>query len=371
MRRRRFLLGTIALTSLSGCAVGYQGRGILAGGIQDGTDPASDGGLPVSKDNLRAAANRDGIPAITDPAFAPDWSAVSIERDGDTYEPRLRRQELVIGVERSGAARAYPLKVLTWHEVVNDQFGVPMLVTYCPLCRSGLVARREVAGEETIFGVSGYLYHENLVLYDRLTESLWSQIKAQAIHGPRTGEELAVMPSQVTTWKAWRESHPDTRVLLPSPLSDTVVGEVHPPYGIKLYERQAETAEAFGFDGPNAGMLPDRMLVLGIAHDGSARAYPFPDVNTAGVINDRVGDLPVVITLADGELVAYVRQIDGQTLEFVASPFQGGGSRFDPVTGRALDGPFDGRRLEQVPGARTMFWFAWKAFHPDTDVFRQ
>lgn len=372
MRRRRVLAGVAALPTLSGClfsAPRREERGGRAAGPTATAQLPVNPELPVPKGDLRAAAPRDAIPAITDPAFAPDWSGVSITRDGEAYEPRLRPEEPVIGVDRAGEARAYPLQVLTWHEAVNDRLDGPLLVTYCPLCRSGVVADRLVAGEPTTFGVSGYLYHENLVLYDRRTESLWSQLLATAIRGPRTGDELRLRPSTLTSWRAWREAHPDTAVLLPAPLSDTVAGAVHPPYGIDYYERKAEVQEAFDLGGPDAGTLPDRMLVYGVAHDGAATAYAYPDVKTAGLVNDVVGGLPVVVTLAGRQLVAYVGRVDGRTLTFEADPLRAGGSRFDSVTGRAVSGPLEGTRLEPAPGTGSTYWFAWKAFHPDTAVY--
>jgi hypothetical protein len=192
-----------------------------------------------------------GIYAVDDPAFASDWTdreiASTYRRDG-----RLSDDATVIGVEAGGRARAYPLSILTVHEIVNDEFGGPVLVTYCPLCRSGLVAERVVDDEPTTFGVSGLLWQPeriqtedsvadgrafgasrseagdadvsnngNLVMYDRATRSYWSQVLGRAICGPATGTTLAIRPSTVTTWGEWRRAHPRTDVLLPPPYSGT------------------------------------------------------------------------------------------------------------------------------------------------------
>ncbi|MCP5113198.1 MAG: DUF3179 domain-containing protein, partial [bacterium] len=114
-------------------------------------------------------------------------------------------KERVIGLVVNGEARAYPIAVLNWHELVNDSLGgVPLLVSYCPLCGTGMVFRREVAGEEKHVGVSGLLYRSDLLLYDRETESLWSQIMAEAVAGPAVGSKLALMRSEHRSWAAWR-----------------------------------------------------------------------------------------------------------------------------------------------------------------------
>jgi len=196
-----------------------------------------------------------GIDAVLDPAFASDWSAHEI--DGTyRYDPDavgLTDEQTVIGLTRDGTARAYPLTVLTAHEVVNDSFASPVLVTFCPLCRSGMVADRRVDGERTQFAVTGLLWRPeriqteaskkenrtfgasatggtetevsnngNLVMYDAATRSYWSQVLATSICGPLAGTELEIVPSTVASWGEWRTDHPDTDVLLPPPHSGTV-----------------------------------------------------------------------------------------------------------------------------------------------------
>jgi hypothetical protein len=309
---------------------------------------------------------QDGIPAITDPAFADDWS------DADAT---LEDDERVVGVARGGEARAYPLGILDWHEVVNDSFGGPLLVTFCPLCGSGVTAVRRVDGEETRFGVSGKLWRNDLVMYDAKTGSLWSQILATAIRGEETGTTLDLVPSTLTTWGAWREAHPGTSVLLPPPASGTVQGDVSRNYETDPYagyeddRRIGISTEEFDDD-----RLHPKAQVVGVASDGVARAYPFQRVSEGGgVVNDRVGDLPVVVSVdaADG-LVAYDRRVDGETLSFRADGerhLAAGGWRWERTTGRAVDGPHEGTTLTRANGRSQMFWFAWLDFHPDTEVY--
>jgi hypothetical protein len=236
--RRRFLaaLGAGGTVATAGCLAGVRSRLPFVGTNEEAdaapersrepsvAETYRDVDLPVPESELARGADRDTIPAITDPVFAPDWSGI---------DPALVDESLVIGVERDGVARAYPLKLLNWHEVVNDDLGGPLVVTYCPLCASGVVADRTVDGETlafggsgstatgaskevvTSFGVSGLLWRADLVMYDETTGSLWSQLLATAIRGELTGTDLALYPSAVTTWGQWRESHPDAEVILP------------------------------------------------------------------------------------------------------------------------------------------------------------
>ena len=145
---------------------------------------------------------RDGIPALDEPANVPASAAPWDDED------------LVIGLEVEGEARAYPLAILVWHELVNDRLGGrPVLVSYCPLCGTGIVFDRRIAGRERSFGVSGLLYRSDLLLYDRETESLWSQISAEAVTGPSRGQRLTLVRSRMLPWGTWRRRHPATTVL--------------------------------------------------------------------------------------------------------------------------------------------------------------
>lgn len=383
MRRRR-LLGLVGglSTGLAGCLDALSGRGRPATPTARPSSPGSVAGveLPVATSQLHRSVARDAIPAIVDPVFGTDWAGLEIEvRDpvgGNTVgRPRLRDDDRVIGVERGGGARAYPLAVLNWHEVVNDRLDGPLLVTYCPLCRSGLVAVRRVDDRATRFGVSGELWRSNLVLYDGLTDSRWSQVAATAIRGPQTGHRLDLVPSSITTWAAWRETHPATVVLRPPPESNTVNGRTsvrnyrENPYA--GYETDRVTGPGSTFDDDR---LHPKTLVIGVVEGEAAKAYPLAAVVEAGVVNDRVGGRPVVVTVAPGDdLVAYDRRLGGRTLTFERVDdrhLRAGGSRFRVATGAAVGGPYDGRTLAPAAELPPLFWFSWLDFHPDTDLYR-
>lgn len=393
MRRRQY----IALAA-AGLTAGIAGAGYPAvddgnspgetGPSQPGDDPQgppdgepllADVSLPVPESDLDQAAPRDGIPAIVDPVFDASWREAERDLATEAYpSPSLSPDERVIGVSRDGHTRAYPLKLLARHEVVNDTLGGPLLITYCPICRSGLVADRRVDGGARTFGVSGYLFQANLVLYDQQTGSLWSQLLATAIRGPATGTELTLVGSTTATWEAWRAEHPDTEVLLPPPVSGTVVGEVAVNYDIDPYADQEAVTERYPEYGPLGELkwsdtrLPRRAEVIGVSHDGEAVAYPRDQVRWNGPINDTVGGRRVVVALADDStLVAYDRRVDGETLRFTGGneTLRAGGSRWRALTGAAMDGPHEGTTLESAADVSGLYWAAWFKFNPETTVY--
>jgi len=274
-------------------------------------EPAS---VPVAE-IVRGGPERDAIPALDAPAVivgrAAPWSL----------------DEPVLGVEVDGEARAYPVAILTWHELVNDELGGrAILVSYCPLCATGLVFERSIDGEPASFGVSGLLYRADLLFFDRQTESLWSQIEARAIAGPRTGERLKVLRSRMARWGAWREEHPDTTVLSPE------TGHQR-DYSRDPYAMHALTTEV-PFGAPVDGRYHPKMPTLGLrTASGAARAYTGEELLRAG---------GSVEESFEGRRVRIAYDPESQVFE--------------------VDVPGD---LEVIEG----YWFAWAAFHPDTTVF--
>jgi hypothetical protein len=371
MRRRRYLqlvaAGTVA--ALAGCsASGDAGTGQDQEQGRAPRPPTLDEvDLPVPTSEMRQPLPKDYIPAIVEPEFAADWSGLDADVD-----PTLPDDAAVLGITRDGRARAYPLRILNHHEVVNDDFGGPIAVTYCVLCGSAVTFERRVGGEPATFGVSGKLWRADLVMYDDRSETLWSQLLATAINGPRTGDQLALLPTTLTTWGEWRETNPDTRVLLPPPASGAI-----PKYDRSFdYFSPAysygEEDQLIGNDSFDGGLHP-KTLVVGVTSGDTTRVYPFPVVAERGVIDDRVGDRPVVVaTSPDGSLVAYDRRVDGETLAFETDGEEfltAGGSRWRRTTGRAVDGPHEGDRLRPVNDLPPMFWYGWSKFNEDTDVY--
>jgi len=321
----------------------------------------------------------DGIPPIDDPKFLAASDAGF-----------LTDREPVLAVEIDGEAKAYPLQIMTWHEIVNDEIGgVSVSVTYCPLCNTGIAFERPtIDGQLLDFGTSGKLYNANLVMYDRQTETYWAQATGQAILGELAGEQLAFVPARILSFGDWRAEHPDGLVLS----RDT--GHER-PYGENPYEGLDTSERPFLFAGEPDERLSATARVLGIARPGDVVAFPYDAVgeDAAGgwaVVVEEVAGQPVAVfwkagttsaldsqEIAEGRdvgaIAAYRPEIEGRDLTFEAS--RNGivdrqtGSVWS-ILGRAVSGPLEGEQL--LPElAIDSFWFDWAAFHPETRIFGQ
>ena len=300
---------------------------------------------------------KDGIPSIDDPVFAGVQDSQFMS-DSDT----------VIGLSINGEARAYPLFILVWHEIVNDTVGgVPVAVTYCPLCYTNQVFERVIDGQEVEFGTSGKLYNSNLLMYDRLTDSYWSQALGLAVKGELTGHELDLVPFDVITWGDWKELYPDTLVLT----TDTghIRSYATDPYG----NYYTEPRIMFPVEHSDDRLHP-KEIILGFEEDGVYKAFRQSDAESHVVINDVIGDSSVlVVSLYSENARAFDRTVDGKILSF---EYDADSDKiFDTLTdsewnyeGLAVSGDYAGVELQRIaysPG----FWFEWVAFHPDTLVF--
>jgi hypothetical protein len=226
-----------------------------------------------------------------------------------------------------------------------------------------------VDGREAMFGASGALWRDALVMYDRETGSYWSQINATAIDGPRQGDTLQEIPSMVTTWGEWKKLHPHTLALEKPALEST-------PYD--RYYASEERYGIFGRDNPD-DRLPGKELVVGVREAGAAAAVRLERLQEAGVINGAVGGTPVAWVAAGGlGAGAFERRLDGRSLELAldgqgrliaADPVEGDEtpSAFDPVSGEAVSGPLAGRKLRRLAAMR-VYWYSWASFHPDTEI---
>ncbi len=297
----------------------------------------------------------DGIPSIDNPVFA-DLQGSYFMSDSDT----------VIGLEINGEAKAYPLFILVWHEIVNDNVGgTPVAVTYCPLCYTNQVFERVIDGQEVEFGTSGKLYNSNLLMYDRLTESYWSQALGIAVKGELSGYKLNLIPFDVITWGDWKTLHPDTMVLT----TDTghIRSYATDPYG----NYYTEPRILFPVEHSDDRMHP-KEIILGFNQDGIYKAYKQNDIESNTIINDSIGKIPVTLfSLFSQNSRAFERTLDGQVLDFVYVD----NKIIDTQTnsewnydGLSISGEYEGKQLERMsiePG----FWFEWIAFHPETLVY--
>lgn len=255
------------------------------------------------------AVPRDFIEAIDDPSFV---SASDVEWPDNAD---------VIGVEINGDARAYPISTLISREMVIDEIGgVPVLVTWCPICATALVHERTIDGEAAIFGVQGGLYRNAMTWYDHATGSIWSQPFGEAIAGPLAGEVLPLRSSMLTTWGVWRDRHPETLAL-------------------------DSTGQATGFDLAN--------LLLVVTIDDETRGYPVRAAGGFGVVNERVGSVSLAVVVDPGNTnrwAVFDRTVDGAVvkLELEGADLRDTTSdrTFDPFTGVARDG---GEGLTALP----------------------
>jgi hypothetical protein len=266
---------------------------------------------------LSGGPPKDGIPSIDNPKY------VSVE-EADEW---IQDNELVLAIIYKGVKRVYPLQILVWHEIVNDKIvDDPVLITYCPLCGSGIAYERKINGEEVEFGTSGKLYNSNLVMYDRKTNSYWTQIDGLAIVGELTGTKLTPISIDTVVWRDWKAAHSDSEVLS----QDT--GFVR-PYGTDPYGSYYEDSFVwFPVEAEDTRIHP-KTVIFGIEVDGAYKAYKEDDLKELGTIDDVVNGVRINVERDDAGVVTITNLDTG----------------------------------DEIVKERD-FWFAWYAFHPDTDL---
>jgi hypothetical protein len=325
----------------------------------------------IDPKELVDAASYDGIPAIVDPVILTRERAQQLLVDS----------EQVMLVEHGGQARAYPIRSLIRHEIVNDVIaGLPVAVTWCPLCNTGIAFDRRVDGRTEEFRVSGALYRSALVMFDRRTQSLWPQPLGKAVLGPQLGAELAVVASSLLPWRQVHDAYPDVEVAVES---ESDLQKTENPY-----EGYDVSGTPFLFEGQVDGRLAAFVRVAGVTFGGTSRAWSYDVLRRRRAVDAVVGQQPVVVLWAPGTTspleTADVREgrdvgstgvydprVGGRTLSFSPvgrSEFRDRqtGSRWT-LAGLAVEGPLEGTRLQALPH-QDAFWFAWAAFQPDTEL---
>lgn len=320
---------------------------------------------------------RDGIPAVDEPRFESVESADSWLGDRDP----------VLVIERNGVVKAYPLGILIWHEIVNDDIsGLPVTATFCPLCNTALVFVAEVDGVALDFGTTGRLRNSDLIMYDRQTETWWQQALGEAIVGDLLGTMLQLYPANQFGWGMVRERYPEALVLS----RDTGYPEYMNRYGRNPYPGYDrignEPMRAFIRDRTDP-RLPAMERVVAV-EIGDGWAVSFGQLSEVRVVNAELDGTPFTVFWAPGNASAldswsvpegrdvgqtsvFDRRLDGRLYEFEFAEGQfrdrETGSIWD-LTGRAVDGPLEGRSLTRV-GHGNHFWFAWIVFRPDSQVW--
>jgi len=291
----------------------------------------------------------DGIPSLDNPKLIAAADANELIDD-----------DLVFGVEINGDARAYPLRIMGWHEMFNEVIGgVPVALAYCTLCGSGILFETQVEGRERpfVFGSSGLLYRSNKLMFDRETDSLWNQFTGRPVVGPlvASGIQLKVRPVVISSWARWRESHPKTRVLS----LDTGYDR---DYGSGVVYAEYFASQDLMFPAKvNETRLQKKDYVFGIRNVAAAKAWPLEVFTGGAVINDAVGHRDVVL-IGDTE-TRTVRAYDrgGRMFEATAEKNRlRGPEGLWEIEEEILVGP-DGTRLARVPG-HIAYWFAWDGY---------
>lgn len=308
-RVKRLLAGFILSLSLLSLGFDLRNSSVPAEEIQEG-------GVPV-----------DGVPAINQPSW------VSREEADDFLDP----EDEVVGLVIGRTIRAYPFRILNWHQVVNDSAeGKSFVVTYCPLTHTARVfespgpKERKGQKDPIQFGVSGKLHKSNLLLYDRPTKSLWSQIRGEALTGEMKGTFLKTIPVFVTSWRTWRSRYPEIQVL--SLDTGFLRSYARNPYAD--YERSPSIAFSVGVIRPE---LPAKTEVAGVLMEGKAKAYPLETLrNSSPSFQDRIAGKRVKIERVEGLDDFRIADMEGNPL----------------------------------PTLRT-YWFAWQAFYPETEVYSE
>lgn len=317
---------------------------------------------------------KDGIPAIDEPKFVSSTSAAAW----------IAPKEPVISLELNGQARAYPLQILMFHEIVNDELGgIPVTVTFCPLCNASIVFDRRVNDQVLDFGTTGNLRKSDLVMYDRQTESWWQQFTGKAIIGDLVGTQLKRFTGNIVAFEDFQKAYPQGDVLS----KDTGFFR---PYGQNPYRGYDSIEDRpFLFFDPLDPRLPVMERVLNVSIGGENTLYPFSLFKNNPVINDTVGGTDVVVFSQQGTLsvldrgnisesrqipsaTAFNRQLNNETIDFKAKD----GKIIDSKTqsqwnllGQAINGPLKGRKLKPAKSG-VHFAFAWLAFNPDSKIYK-
>jgi len=337
-----------------------------SGGSDNPDDTAANDKWLIPREKVYdGGPGKDGIPSIDEPEFLPV--------DQVDY---LNENDLVLGLKQGDKTKAYPHRILDWHEIVNDKAGNRnVAVTYCPLTGTGIAWNREINNKTTTFGVSGLLYKNNLIPYDRATDSYWSQMLNQSIHGEHIKTKAETFQLIETTWSTWKSMYPGSRVL------STQTGYDR-NYRVYPYGDYKETAELIFPVDPLDERLFLKKRVLGLTGGDQTKAYQFKDFSdSVHIVGDTLNDEHYIIISSQKSnfLVAYKNQLqEGNKGNFQLEPLQDQlplvmkdqqGNRWN-IFGEAVAGPEKGEKLQRA-NAFIGYWFAWSSFYPDIKIYNE
>lgn len=316
--------------------------------------------LVPKADVIDSGVGKDGIPSVDNPQFGTP-AEVNPAFDED----------LVLGIEHQGEIRAYPVPMLDWHEIINDNVnGLTLAITYCPLTGSGIGWDRNIRGSLTTFGVSGLLYNTNLMPYDRRTNSTWSQMRLECVNGSFVGEKPKTYTLIETSFATWKKSFPNSKIMN----ANTGFDRRYSEYPYADYRTNQELL--FFPVMPRDDRLPAKERVLGVLINERAKGYRFNGTAMGTeVIADEIDEVSIVVVRSKKDNYNTVF-LNPENLTF--EPVQDGlprimtderGNAYD-LAGRIISGPHQGQKLSQ-PLAFVSYWFSWGAFYPHIEIYEE
>ncbi len=294
------------------------GKGLAEASRPNGFD-LSRATIPVT-DILDGGVGKGGVPAIDRPKFLPA-AAVDFMGDGET---------VISFTGKKGETRAYPIRILIQHEIVNDKMeGQAFMVSYCPLCASAMVFDAAIDGKELIFGVSGLLYHSDVLMYDRESQSLWSQLGMRSVSGPNVGKKLKWLASEQMSFGVWKKKYPLGKVLS----TETGFMRNYQSSGYRDYFESPDTVFPVPYTRKE---FPKKTYVAGLIVNGKAMAFPLRKMPRGKLLEVEVGQQTIKVIYEKNSRLLKAFEADGQTLI--------------PVV--------------------VAYWFAWQAFYPETEIWK-
>ncbi|MBX2816746.1 MAG: DUF3179 domain-containing protein [Saprospiraceae bacterium] len=352
---KTFHILKVALVSLMFLSCSKEDTTLGNRGVVQSPTAGNDWQIPLNE--IRdGGPGKDGIPSIDDPQFEPQEAA--------TY---MVQSDLVLAISIDGTMHTYTHPILDWHEIVNDRVGdTPLAITYCPLTGTGTAWNRMIGGEETTFGVSGLLYRNNLIPYDRGSDSNWSQISLNCVQGALAGQQVEIYPMVEMGWPLYQRLFPDQDVLS----TNTGASRTYGNYPYHDYKTNHDFI-IFG-RAKQDDRLPTKERVLGVVVDQRAKVFRFDSFSQFGLIQETFGGKDIVVfgSKEDNIMMAYQSLlIDGTSLEFTPlDALEVGGLVMSDqlgnqwnIFGEAVEGPHKGERLRKVT-AFMGYWFAFADF---------
>ena len=303
---------------------------------------------------------KDGIPSIDYPIF------VDVDHEDASY---INDEDLIIGIKRGSEIKAYPHKILDYHEIINDDiFGIPVSVNYCPLTGTGFAWEGVLSDSNSTFGVSGLLYNSNLILYDRVTDSNWSQLKLQCINGPLIQEIPLTRSILETTWGIWKTMFPETKVL------SRITG-FNRNYDVYPYGDYKTNHGFLLFSvSPTNNALPSKERVYAVIYENTSKTYRFPDFINGKVIKEVINGKTYLVAGNNSVIKAFELTGVYLSLNFVYSYsnseefFTDDEGNAWNLLGEAISGPKIGQKLASANSV-VSYWFAIAAFYPDPEIY--